>query len=584
MDDKIFFDMFITFNDDKSEAYINIRPNSRIDKDDLKQTIVKGFKQIKSLLKESGIAYGILPDKEILEQLKDYCVLSDNERKKDIYKIIIAKGHLPVNGEDSELIEHVKLKKELRGKIDDETGNVDHRNLGFSERIIPQGKLILTLKKPTKGELGMNVLGEPLEPIAGQWKHKIKYDRKSIETEEDDKEIRYKSKKEGFLYKDSSKGYFVDEKVLTKAVDFKIGNIEGKEIEDSTVIVQGSSDVFEDSVKADFKVEAKKIKIKGNVGIGAIVKGDEIEIEGVIDKKAIVEGKRIYVNKFFGKYVKGDFLRIKEISSSKAIGDIVIIDNCLSSDVNGREVLVLNEFRGSRIISEKFIFVNSCKGGVKQELVIDSIALPKTQVFINEIKDQIDKTKKDIEQLEEKNKSLEAKVSQCENKIENILNKYFKYDPDKEQQQKDILKNLFKKGEFKFIEEKFNIELEIGDVYTIQNYAKFYNEYKTNQIELRKLNEKKEILETKLNEKIKADSNAMVIIKNINGPIIVVKFKNLNLEHRFNRNFQETIVVYVKDGKIKVESIDKENKKIILEKFEKLVTGDAFKIVREIIK
>ncbi len=584
MDDKIFFDMFITFNDDKSEAYMNIRPNSRIDKDDLKQTIIEGFKQIKSLLKQSGISYGILPDKEILEQLKDYCVLPDSERKKDIYKIIIAKGHLPVDGEDSELIEHVKLKNELRGKIDDTTGNVDHRNLGFSERIIPKGKLILTLKKPTKGELGMNVLGEPLEPNAGQWKHKIKYDRKSIETEEDDQEIRYKSKKEGFLYKDSSKGYFVDEKVLTKAVDFKIGNIEGKEIEDSTVIVQGSSDVFEDSVKADFKVEAKKIKIKGNVGIGAIVKGDEIEIEGAIDKKAIVEGKKIYVNKFFGEYIKGNLIRIKEISSSKAIGDIVIIDNCLSSEITGKEVLVLNEFRGSKIISEKFIFVNSCKGGVKQELVIDSIVLPGTRVLIKEIKNQIEKVKKDIEQLEEKDKLLETKISQFENKIENILNRYFKFDPDKEQQQKDILKELFKKGEFKFIEKKFNIELEIGDIYTIQNYAKFYHEYEANNLELNKLNEKKEILENKLNEKLKADSNAMIIIKSIYGPMIHVKFKNLNLEHKFNKNIQDPVVVFVKDGKIKVENINKENKKIILEKFEKLITGDAFKIVKEVIK
>ncbi len=581
MGEDIFFDIFITFNDDKSEAYVNIRPNSRISKEDLKKSIVEGFKKIKSLLKDSGIVYGILPDKEILEQLKDYCLLPEKERKKDIYKIIIAKGHLPINGEDSELIEHVKLKNELKGKIDEDTGNVDHRNLGFSERIIPSGKLILTLKKPTKGELGMNVLGEPLEPISGEWKHKIKYDKKTIETEEDEKEIRYKSKKEGFLYKDNIKGYFVDEKVLTKAVDFKIGNIEGKEIEDSTVIVQGSSNIAEDSVKANFKVEAKKIKIKGNVGIGALISGDEIDIEGTVDKEAVVEGKIISINKFFGKYVKGNILKLKEISNSKAIGDTIIIENSLSSEIRGKEILVLNESRGSKIISEKFIFINNCQGSVKQEFIIDPFALPDTKNLIEKLKEKLKVLNDKQEEIFEEIEFNKTKLSNCNFKIDLILEKYFKFDPEIKDKQKEILKKLLRRGEYKSIEEKFNVQFDINDIYVIRNYMEAANNYEKSENELKKIKDEIEKIENEINQKSKLNSEAMIFIKNINKPIITIKFKEL--EYKFTESINEPIVMLIQNDVIKLEKINKETKKIFIEKIEELVSKDIYKILKKVI-
>ena len=577
MDEKIFFDMFITFNDDKTEAYINIRPNSRIDPENLKESIKQAFIKIKSSLKVSGINYGIISDEEIIEKLKYYCSLDEQKRKSDIFTFVIAKGTPPKNGEDSILIEHVKLKKQTHGTIDEKTGKINHKDLGFSERIVQEGTKIVTIVKPTKGEPGVNVLGEPIEPIPGKLVHKIKYDRKTILEQETPLEINYIAKKEGFIYKDNQKGYFIDERVLTKAVDYKIGNIEGKEVEDSTVVVQGENDIFEDSVKSGFKVEASKIKIKGNVGIEAQVKGKHVEILGVVNKNAVVEGENVKVNKFLGEILKGKIVYLNEISGAKALSEVIIAKNSLSSKLMGSEIIILNEARGSELISDKFIFVNRFCGGAKQKIKIDPYVIPEKENKVKKLKSQLKILKDEYEKVEFNINEVNEKIEKIFPKIEEIINKYIKFSPEKEEKQKKIVINFFAKGKWKDLEEKLKIEFKPEDVYFLKQFH--HSSVKKENFLLEKETIEKNIsqINKEINEISEVYKKAVIIIKEIKNSIIEVEFeKNI---FKLTDDISEPF----KSGSPKMEKIDKETKKFLNDYFSNLLTGNSFKIVKKLV-
>ncbi len=578
--EKIFFDMFLTFNDDKTEAYINIRPNSRFDKDDLKESIKQAFIKIKSSLTIAGIKYGIKNDKEIIENLKVYCKLPDDERKKNIYTFLVAKGIPPQKGQDSILIEHIKLRKEKHGIIDPKTGKIDHKNLGFSDRIVPEGSKIVTIVKPTKGTPGMDVLGNPIEPEEGKLIHQIKYDKKTILEQETEDSIHYISLKEGFLYKDPIKGYFIDEKVLTKAVDYKIGNIEGKEVEDSTVVVQGSSDIFEDSVKAGFKVEANKVKIRGNVGIEAQIKGNEIEIDGIVDKKATVEGKKIKINKFFGKLLKGKNVFLKEISSASAIGDILIIENSLSAKIKGNEILILKESRGSEIISDKFVFINRLCGSAKQKITIDPLVLPEKQEIMKELKKSLKLLQEELEKVILNIEEINEKLKKLNYEIEKIIKKYFKFSPDQEAKQKKVVLSLFQKGEWETLEEKLNIQFKPEDIYYLKQFHRTFIKKSTFENEKSEIEVKINDINSKINKINNASENAVIIIKQIKDCVVEIHIEDKM--YKFSDDIIEPFFITYKRGRIIINPINKENSKFLSNFFKELISGEAFKIIKKI--
>ena len=43
--DENFFDMFLTLNEEKTEAYLNIRPNSKINEGKLQEALQEAFKK-----------------------------------------------------------------------------------------------------------------------------------------------------------------------------------------------------------------------------------------------------------------------------------------------------------------------------------------------------------------------------------------------------------------------------------------------------------------------------------------------------------------------------------------------------------
>ncbi len=576
--------MFISFDnhDIKTEAYINIRPNSRLESDNVVAIIKEGYKKAQIALKTFNVTYGIIPDREIVENIKKYVGMSHKERIKKIYQFIIAKGEKPINGEDSKLIKHIELKKSKHGKINEKNGKINHRDLGFSERIVPLGSKIISIIKPTKGEPGIDIKGEKIHPVPGKMVHKIKFDEKSIEKTETENEIILKSKKEGFLYEDPVKGFFIDEKVLVPSIDFNIGNIEGKKVSESSVIVNGSTDILDTAVKPGFKVEAKNINIKGNVGSEAIVNGEFVSIHGVADKNSVITGKVINIEKSFNNNVKGEKISVKSCNSCEIYGNWIYTTNSVSTKFFGSEIVILKESRGSFFTTDKFVFINNVKGKSKQSIVIDPLYSETKKEELEELTLRNNKIGETIDSLKGSLAISEENIKKLQHRVENIISKYFNFKGEKAAQQKALIKNLIFKGEIEFLESKFQPDFASHDIDTMKKISKEKKETDNIKKEL-------EILETEFEENRKKIKDfkesyvkAKIIIMSMENEA-TIDIKNQLRKITLNHNLEFPLIVhYENSGLPKVEAFSEYKRKNLKEKLYEILNEDTLKYLKRL--
>ncbi len=580
----IFFDVFISFGESyfKTEAYVNIRPNSRLESNDVVQILKEGYKSVQIAIKTFKVTYGLISDKEIVENIKKYIAMPYSERIKNIYKFLVAKGEEPVNGKDSVLVTHIELKKHKTGKIDKATRKIDHRDLGFSERIVPANTKILTLFKATEGVEGIDVRGEVIKPEPGKNIHNIKFDKKTIDKAEFEDKFEFISKKEGFLYEDRIKGFFIDEKVLVSSVDFNIGNIEGKSVSDSSVIVSGKTGVFETAVKPGFKVEAKEVEIKGNVGNDAVVNGEFISIKGVADKNSQITGKTIEIEKSFNNTVIGEHISIKSCNNCKVVGGKVYLSKIISGEISGSEILVLNESRGALFKTDKFILLNYGKGLSKQTIIADPLFSQEKQ---EEMKKLINSKKilyKNMEELKNSISSIEASFKKLDLRINDIIEKYFNFKGENATKQKELIKNFIKKGEIEYLEEKFKPDFASFDVDTINRFKKLSNDMEQiNNMFSEKEKELEQVEAIIGNLKSSGEKIKIVILNLEKGATIKIKNDLRSID--INHNLEFPLVVHFEYGGMPtVEALSRYKRESLKEKIVDSLSETSLKYLKKL--
>lgn len=251
-------------NEDESEVVDSI-PIIEISRDRLEATLIvtkpKGGKMltyddIMEELADRGIVYGV--DENQIRNVVNHQWFDT--------RVTIARGTLPVNGEDGKIIYHFDVEKHYKPQILDD-GTVDLKQLNLIQNV-QKGDLLAEAIPPTEGEKGYDVLGNEIPPLRGK-ELKIKKGRNTYESEDHLK-----------LYSNvSGQVYIIDGKIQVSEiyqvpanVDNSTGNIKfnGK------VIIRGN-------VKSGFSVEADgDIEVYGVVeGATLIANGDIILGRGV---------------------------------------------------------------------------------------------------------------------------------------------------------------------------------------------------------------------------------------------------------------------------------------------------------------
>ncbi|MBN2332720.1 MAG: DUF342 domain-containing protein [Deltaproteobacteria bacterium] len=380
-------DLFIHMDEVQGQqhAYLSIRPNTRIANPTDARAKTEILAVIEQLIENSTITHGLLAKKKLREQVELYL---DGYRKngeyRDYFTFSLAAPTLPVPGSDSTLEELINLELKAGKIINEKTGKIDFRDLGFSEKLVHKGSKLLVVNHATKGIDGTTIHGGQIHAEPGKELAKLRYDRKSIIADEQpEKNITIlKALIDGFLYREETRGYFIDPDVLVQQVDFSTGNIAVKDYSTiaTSIKVEDSSNVLKDSVKAGFTLKANGIRVTGNVGRGAILEGDTITINGIVDPEARIIGRHITIDKVVGARIEGHEVTINEvIRNAIIIGHQVKIKTCMSSTIQATEVHIAESMHAGTVTAGTFIYCHGIHSSGKSVLQIDPFALPDYQ-------------------------------------------------------------------------------------------------------------------------------------------------------------------------------------------------------------
>lgn len=310
----------IRLSKDRMMAFLFIFPPRYGGKEVEKENILEA-------LKESKIVYG----------LKEDLINSITENKQYFQFFIIAEGIAAVNGKDGSVIECAPKTSEIDIQ-EDEKGNVDYKNLNIIHTV-EKGFVICEIIKPTKGENGINVLGETLVAKDGK-APKIPAGKNTVLSEDGTQLL---AEIDGYISYEREK-YRVENRLEIKGdVDNSVGNIDFL----GDVVVYGE-------VKNGFKIKAT-----GNVHVKEMVEGAEIHAGGsIVIDKGMNGNKRGILNA--GEDIKCKFLENCTVTAGGSIHteSIVWCDVLCDQSVyakNNKGVIIGGSITATKSVEAKMI-------------------------------------------------------------------------------------------------------------------------------------------------------------------------------------------------------------------------------------
>lgn len=343
-------------------------------------------------------------------------------------KITIAKGLLPIKGEDAS-IEYYKIE-EAKPEIY-QNGDVNHYELNLINKV-EKGEWIGERIEPKQGIPGKTVSGDVIPALQGN-QEQLKYDKKTVKEEFD------ADKGRTFLYAARTGAVVIENDTIGVCnyleiegkVSFKTGNVD----------FDGFVDI-KDVVEDNFSVVANQdIQIMGDMGIGGV---DQIESrEGSIYIRGGIAGKGkakiicdgdIYT-KFasdcdiecggavhIGYYSMNSNIKAKEVIfdsyNSKLIGGSIEAQIRVHVGTAGNRteiptMIKINGFKRDKV-KEEYDFINETLGKVKEKInvlkqkisLLEMVAAsdPEKMKELDTKKEEFDFFRKNLKMLYEKQK------------------------------------------------------------------------------------------------------------------------------------------------------------------------------------
>lgn len=209
--------------------------------------------KIYAALREKGIDFGI--QKDVIEDAVSNKRYGEN--------ICIARWQAPVNGDDG-VVEYAFKRESTFKPVEDENGNVDYKNLGLVRNIY-KGTVIATIKMPTEGAPGIDIMGKSVPQKVGiAASYAV---GKGTELVNDGTEI-IASVDGNLVYANGA--FCIEESLLIRGdVDVSSGNIDFI----GDVIIKGN-------VLEGYKVTSKKnVTVQGSVTTGTVIADGNITIK-----------------------------------------------------------------------------------------------------------------------------------------------------------------------------------------------------------------------------------------------------------------------------------------------------------------
>ncbi len=355
---------------------------------------LEGYITIENIESDGRYLYENQNIEEIIDKVKEIIKYGLDEVKlrhlltsnTQTYKTCIAKGALPIDGEDGYIKYNFEIEKKISPKIL-EDGTVDYRELNVINNVTA-GEVLAELIPPKEGKSGIRVTGE-----------EIPYKKGKIPLLKYGKNVKLLDNGRTIVAEKSGLVTLIDGKVVVldvlnvDNVDSKIGNIRF----DGTVLVRGN-------VLNGFKIEAD-----GDVQVNGVVEGGYIENTGdVIIKKGIQGYNKLVVQTKGSLSTK--FIENSVIFSKRSITAEVIMHSQVSCKENinliGRKGLIVGGVcRAGKEIKAKNV------GSIMSTSTVLEVGLDP------DIKDIYERIIKEIGELEDNLNKIEKTIMLLERKV-----------------------------------------------------------------------------------------------------------------------------------------------------------------------
>jgi len=276
----------VSMSDNRMEAYIRVEPP-------MYDGALPTFKDYEDALVHRKITYGV--DTAKLKDLAAHPIYNKDH--------LIAKGLMPINGENGTYVFQFSLEKNNRPK-EKSDGTVDYRDLGIVENV-KKGQVLCIITPPTDGSEGTALTGIRLKQVKGKAVPPLS--GKNTELSEDGTAIY--SKIDGQVAYDGRKINVSETFYLKGDVDNSIGNIKfiGNVVIEGTVldnfVVEAGG-----NIEIGGTVGSVTLKADGNILLRSGIIGGEVNCKGDLTSKFIE-----HCHVFAGGNITADFVMTSNI-------------------------------------------------------------------------------------------------------------------------------------------------------------------------------------------------------------------------------------------------------------------------------
>lgn len=416
-----FLDIALEVDASKTKARAKILPSSKFPpKEELKKWLNYELNKFKA---RHGI-FLVIFDWNMKEEIdKLIALLSKQEKLNKPVSLQISNWSPPakLTIDDKMIFYYKEPQKNTKN-----AKRVDHAQREYSN-FIQKEVLLAEYIKPQEGVTGRDFTGKLVvakEPVVKN-EPMFNTDESSITVKEDEKSIKYFSKKEGYVIFNDGE-FKIDDQLQVDSISLKnTGNISSNLEKDISITIKG--DATEDKVGPNMKVEVSSLNIGGSIAEGAEIKSKSLIIGGQTHatSKIYTQTAEIKVHK---GYLEAKNAKISALEGGEVFADEIEIDMAINAKIHGKKIHIKElkahcqiEFCDSltidKLSGEENTIITTPTAVKENEIRLDELILK-----IEKYKKQLPNMQKEFDQTTDKANKNKSNLSQ----LERAINEYKK--------------------------------------------------------------------------------------------------------------------------------------------------------------
>ncbi|MCK9490660.1 MAG: FapA family protein [Sulfurimonas sp.] len=447
----------IEFNEDETLAYFIIKRGSQIEYYDNIYDDFLDYIDEKKL--RAGILFYLF-DVDFETSIEEFVKAIKRVKKvtfKEDKKILVAKGLEAVESIEPQL--HMSIEENNNVGVEDSSGRIDYSNRGFMLSCA-EGEELFEFIKPQQGKHGRSCKGKIIEVQSVNLDVTPTFTvEDGIEVQDSFENIKYLSKKSGYLVKNGDK-YDVANSIDVDEISFKTTGTINSNLDSEITINVVKNNPLEDAIEEGMHVKVQNIFIQGSVGPNAHIEAREVKIEGQTHGDSSIKCINATISLHKGK-VTARKVEVKNLEGGEIIADEAIVKNATRGKIRAKKITIEN--LGSHVTMEASQYIEIEKiRGEENIFILDSLVNSGFDDSKSDDDIYFKKTKEEFDELEREFKDSARKVKESLKSCQKIKELIIKNQSEKQEIPLTLIKN-FKickiiRVRYKKLKEKFDFK------------------------------------------------------------------------------------------------------------------------------